>query len=185
MRETVTPDLDLPPRTDAERESRIAWLTEQIEARQEEARDAQRQAALMREEIDALHRSARPTYPTASHREALAAAVAAWRARAIPSTHHGDPAIPNQYDVVVNGARGWINVRARAPYSQANRGYRLWVFSDSEIEGILDEVRQALAATGDGRGHVANHWLADDSISIALCDRPNCDYDPNGEEPHR
>jgi len=146
------------------------WLkldSERLEL-ENQIRDHQHRVRELRKEMDTEALSHRPSYPTAHQRAGLRAAVDEIRKMTVPESHHGDPCAPDivddngfhrRYEVVVDGSRGWLNIRDRAPYSVARPGSHLWTFNDAEVEEILAVLK------ADGL-IVRRHWLCDGGLSV-------------------
>lgn len=122
--------------------------------------------------IDDLRTRCRPTFPTAEHVEQAEEAMRRINGRVKPRSHHGDPAIPGfdpttrkapwpPYSVTVDGARGFLCFMHGAPFSARRKGYKLWSFTDDEVQALLGLLRD--------RGYVVtSHWKHDTGISVTV-----------------
>jgi hypothetical protein len=108
------------------------------------------------QKIDALNLEERPIYPTDEQRAGITEAARRIKSQEQSKSHHGDPT--PTYAVVVCGSNNWLSVRHSAPYKHRG-GSRLWDFTESETETLLDLLR-AEGLT------VAHHWVHDEGISI-------------------
>lgn len=140
---------------------RVTELREELAA----ARDAKKAATelerMILKQIDEENLKFRPIYPTTQQRVAIREAVAAIKRHDKPKSHLGDPAEGQNYGVVVDGARGWLNIKHGAPYAADtyHQGEYLWKFSPEEVVAIITEIRM------NGVG-VQEWWYADGSVSI-------------------
>lgn len=153
--------------------SSIQDLLDRHQACERGITELRRSQVALEERIDAQRLEDRPTYPTEAQRAGLLVALERVKAGEEPSSHHGDPCCPDvtvdydggkysaSYDVVVDGARGWLSVNHRAPYSKRRMGSRLWDFTDEELEAIFAIVRE-------GGHEVLSHWRHDHGVSITV-----------------
>jgi hypothetical protein len=112
------------------------------------------------EEVDAIRLTKRPTYPTEEQRAGLVEATRRIGEREVPASHHGDPT--PTYAVVVDGRRGWLNIRHGAPVGARKVG-SLWDFTDEDIEAFLEILK--------GEGHywrILRWWRCDGGVSIEV-----------------
>ncbi len=118
-------------------------------------------------EWDQIQLADRPEYPTVAQRLGLAEAVKQIKAGKKPATHHGDPVGPtaDRYCVVVDGARGWLNVRHASPNAKATGScYYLWDFTSDEIGSFVG----ILFAAGFS---VTKFWRCDGGVSFEVEER--------------
>lgn len=109
-------------------------------------------------EIDALRMSGRPTYPTDAQREGMKVAAQRIRDHVAPDSHHGDPT--PTYEIVVDGARGWLCFRHHAPH--AFRGWsKLWDYTVPEVNALVELVQ----AEGF---EIASKWRNDEGLSVTV-----------------
>jgi hypothetical protein len=132
--------------------ARIRTIEEKRRALQSEARQAEQL-------IDEIRRAARPTFPTDEHRAGLTEATRRMREGIKPTSHLGDPT--PTYAVVVDGHRGWLNIRDGAPYAATGQGSKLWEFTDAEIDEFLGIL------VGHGWS-ISDWWRADGGVSITV-----------------
>jgi hypothetical protein len=135
----------------------------QAEQAMRDANAAQRQVEV---EMDQYNLARKPSYPTQAQRDGLAEAARRIRAAIKPSSHHGDSCNSPEFPaaVVVDGQRGWLNIRHGAPYGQARKGGHLWRFTDEDVWTFA-----LILWENDLR--VVDFWHCDGGVSIRVAAR--------------
>lgn len=137
---------------------RAAWHTAEQTIRNAQA--AQRDVEAR---MDAHNLALQPSFPTPEHIAGLTEAARRIHADIKPKSHPGDSCNTPEYPaaVVVDGERGWINVRHGSPFSQRRTSSHLWTFTDEDVFNF--------GTILDGLGlEVVDHWHSDGGVSIMV-----------------
>ena len=140
------------------RRLRDAWhLAEQT------IRNAQAAQRDVETRMDAFNLALQPSFPSPEHVAGLEEAAKRIHAEIKPKSHLGDSCSTPEYPaaVVVDGQRGWLNIRHGAPYSQRRTGSALWTFTEEDVFnfGTLLESHGLV---------VVDHWFCDGGVSLVV-----------------